>query len=299
MIYRIFLLCFTLLLFSCEEETQPQQSFGEVPSGRLLWHPGQFPTGSKIQLSLSEEFETEIIGAESDLTDTVLDISMQWDDSVSKIDFFTTSPNIVSNLDYANLESYWDASHQTKIGIYLHYDWFTEIPSQAVAITQFYAVVDTFQGKPYYRLLHADIIFNARNHSFSMDPSDTHHYHFPTVLMHEMGHLLGLDHNFDYSSGSVMIPSFSSMYYQNNLSVADQNKIERKYRFFNSSGTNAIRFSRNNNFSLRGKKIKRFISYLYADGTCDHKEHPHHQHNKDKFKDVLKKLSKNKLKDNF
>lgn len=299
MIYRIFLLCFTLLLFSCEEETQPEQSFGEVPSGRLLWHPDQFPTGSKIQLSLSEEFETEVIGAESDLSDIVSNISQQWDDSVSKVDFFTAAPNMVSNLDYSNLESYWDPSHQTKIGIYVHYDWFTEIPSQAVAITQFYAVLDTFQGKPYYRLLHADIIFNARNHSFSMIASDTHRYHFPTVLMHEMGHLLGLDHNFDYSSGSVMIPSFSSMYYQHQLSDVDQKKIKKKYGFFNTAGANAIRFSRNNNFSLRGKKIKRFISYLYSDGTCDHKEHPNHQHRKEKFKKVLNKLSKNKLKNNF
>lgn len=278
MIYRIFFLSFCLFLFSCEESTQTveTQEYG-LSLSTLAWNPSNFPTGGRIQLSLSEDMADVVLGSTGDLGDETWQVANLWDESVAGINFFQSQINIVPNLDYENLESYWDPAGQTQIGIYNSEYWFNDVPSQAVAITQFYAVADSINGRSYYRLLHADIIFNSRNHDFSMSTNDSQRYHFPTVLLHELGHLLGLEHNLNFSSGSIMIPSFHRNYVQAQLSDVDENNLVNKYKIFNgrSSGLN---FAASSSGSLRGKQIKRFVRYLMQDGDCELHDHTHHIH---------------------
>lgn len=271
-----FILMFSL--FSCKEETTEVEShqYG-LSLSTLSWNPRNFPTGSRIQLSLSEDFADTVQGASGDLSDETMQVANLWDNSVDFVQFFKPNINIVPNLDYSNLESYWDAPANTQIGIYSSQYWFREIPSQAVAITQFYAVADSYNGQSYYRLLHADIIFNVRNHEFSMDPDDGHKYHYPTVLLHELGHLLGLDHNFNFSAGSIMIPSFHQGYSQTELSGVDGMNLKSKYQKFSSNGSR-VNFAVSSTPSLRGKQVKRFVRYLMKDGNCELHDHSHHNH---------------------
>lgn len=276
---RIYLILFSLFLISCEEVSEVQLQEYPATIDSLAWHPKAFPTGSKIKLSLSEDFESSVSGADENLFEDVFYTAQLWDDSVGFIQFFDPEIDIVQNLDYADPNSYWDEVSKTQIGIYRSTNWFESIPSEAVAITQFHAVAETYNGEAYYRILHADIIFNDRDHDFSMNPNDKQNYHFPTVLLHELGHLLGLGHTFEMSSGSIMIPGFSEGYHQDSIASIDRGNIYRKYAKFKPSSGNVNFMMRSNESSdlgsLKGKQVKRFIHYLMKNGECEHHDHTH------------------------
>jgi hypothetical protein len=275
MIYRIYILIFSLFIASCQEAEQPQVQEYPATIDSLAWNPRAFPTGSKIQLSLSQDFESFVTGADENVFQDVFYMADLWDESVDFIQFFEPTIDIVPNLDYTNPDSYWDAAGSTQIGIYRSTNWFDSVPSEAVAITQFHAVADVQNGEAYYRIIHADIIFNDRDHDFSMDPNDKSNYHFPTVLLHELGHLLGLGHTFDMGSGSIMIPGFGPNYRQNILVNSDKQNLYRKYRKFKPSSGNVNFAVKAGSGTLRGKQIKRFIHYLKKNGECEHHDHTH------------------------
>lgn len=277
--YRILFLFACLVLYSCEEAPESQTKEYSATIDSLAWHPNAFPTGDKIKLSLSEDFETTVFGANENLFEDVFYTALQWDDAVGFINFFNPEIDIVKNLDYEDPNSYWDEISETQIGIYRSTNWFEDIPSEAVAITQYHAIAENHNGEAYYRILHADIIFNDRDHDFSMDPNDKQNYHFPTVLLHELGHLLGLGHTFEMSSGSIMIPGFGSSYQQNLIARIDKNNIYRKYAKFKPSSSNLnfmTNFNKSNDIkSLKGKQIRRFIQYLIKDHKCKIRDHTH------------------------
>lgn len=264
-------------LVSCEETQEATQQEFSASLDSLAWPPNNYPTGNRIQLSLSEDFESLVYGTENDLSAETARIAAMWDAAVPNVPFFGPAVNIVPNLEYKNLESYWDPKDRTQIGIYHSDQWFEDVPSGAIAITQFYAVQDFYNGKAYYKLIHADIIFNSRDHSFSMDESDRLEYHFPSVLMHELGHLLGLDHTFQMSSGSIMIPSFGPNYFQDSLASIDEKNILKKYQFFETS-LNNLNFSKGSGrpSNFKQGQVKRFIRYLKKNGNCKLHVHNHH-----------------------
>lgn len=64
-----------------------------------------------------------------------------------------------------------------------------------LAVTQiFYSPSTDENGKFYLKMDHVDVIVNEAEYNFSTDPSDTAKYYFGTLILHELGHSLGIGH---------------------------------------------------------------------------------------------------------
>lgn len=78
-----------------------------------------------------------------------------------------------------------------------------------------------------------DIVFNVGNQIFYTDFSESKmftnisQYDFESMLLHEVGHFMGLDHSSD--ADSVMLPSISNNALSRDLSLEDIREIFEKY----------------------------------------------------------------------
>ena len=74
----------------------------------------------------------------------------------------------------------------------------------------------------------ADIRINAKNFEFSFGEAPVHgKVHFKSLLMHELGHVLGLDHNNQH--GSIMNVSLASGVLRNEVGIPDQTSLSCEY----------------------------------------------------------------------
>ena len=98
-----------------------------------------------------------------------------------------------------------------------------------MAITQYFAVVRNIgRSSQYLELIHADIIFNTRDHQFSTDENEFTMYDMPSIALHELGHLLGLGHT-SFTDDSVMIPYIDTETTFRTLTELDIQNIEENY----------------------------------------------------------------------
>jgi hypothetical protein len=75
-------------------------------------------------------------------------------------------------------------------------------------------------------MAHADIFLNYRDYNFAMDELNTHD--LPTILNHELGHLLGLG-DVGQSSADVMFGSLQTDESRRTLSGFDETSIQDLY----------------------------------------------------------------------
>ncbi len=187
-------LIFLFLLASCQKTTTVTQSALNSGGSCLIgrWSNNKLP----LNLTISPEF-TDV----SDKTN-LQQMATQWNNAVSA----QLGKNlIVSNFATANFASYASTAQydDSEMGIYKSYNWFSNVSSNALAITQFFGTVTSSPGLgSYIDLRHADIILNYRdfNADFTMTNENGYDYDIPTVVLHEMGHFLGLCHKNNVSS---------------------------------------------------------------------------------------------------
>lgn len=167
-----------------------------------------------LSLNISDSFENEVEalrGEDEDGNEIVVnelesvliqDMSALWDqargDDQTMIEFTSNG----ENLDKPNLDDYLNDG---EMGIYRKTDnWFSTISSQSLAVTHYSGFVDSVGVRV---LQHADIIVNDYNFDFSSNPNgEAGKYDLPTVILHELGHLLGIDH---LSGKSIMNSNLS------------------------------------------------------------------------------------------
>lgn len=205
-----FLFLFTFLPFiSCSnnklvksyslssEETGPINE--DAPA---RWAMNKFP----LQVPLSTTFDT-------DERNLMQEMGNVWEDSQNdSINFFTMS-NTTTNKDYASLDSYYDS----EMGVYAAPTWFAAQDGLTLAVTQYFGTRKNIgTAQEYIDLDHADILINTLDFSFSSNAPDgvtgivtptPGTYDLPSVLIHELGHFLGLYHSGE--STSVMTSSIS------------------------------------------------------------------------------------------
>lgn len=185
-------------------------------------------TWSNSALPLNVHISNDFVFAPADEVNgmnPVEQMQKEWDDAVTgKVLFNYPIANVASKGNDA-LTTYKDSV----FGIYISDDWFTNVSSNALAITQYYAYKRTGNAGEYYELTHADIIVNNRNHDFSYDANSNVDYDMSTVILHELGHLLGLKHQEDGSIAAVMQPYLSKWQSNRSLFNNDKQTISENY----------------------------------------------------------------------
>lgn len=136
---------------------------------------------------------------------------IEWNMFSENYNFFFDTVTLVSNRDHSSIDHYRldpieDPEDNSEMGIYNSTNWFPEFTSKTIAVTPFYFFrINPGQSNEYWQIVHADIILNSRDHTFSNDPNDSNNFYIKTIILHELGHVLGLYHSDVF--GSIMFPT--------------------------------------------------------------------------------------------
>ncbi|MBY0415798.1 MAG: matrixin family metalloprotease [Bdellovibrionales bacterium] len=259
------LFTFTFLISSCKQTTTTSQTTtGNIGSCIIgKWSSGSLPLNLKMSSEFSGDYtNSDLVGGLNPLEQ----VAQAWNNATLPSTTLITTPfPIASTTGYSSTSSFRDG----EIGIYKSHSWFSGVSSGALAITQFYGVVTASPalGGQYINLTHADIIVNYRDYGsrITMSYNPFVEFDLPTIVLHEMGHLVGLCH--ESSRPSVMAPYYLTT--QRSLQNYDIDLIKDIYvdgviTPFSAQAKNTNALS-----SSPGTEVKGVIE-LHADGKCIH-----------------------------
>lgn len=262
------LLLFSLLLTSCKQQISGGQSNAATPNIQAgscnigKWSASSLPLNLKLSPELVSDFTVaDLVGG----LNPIEQMAKVWNDAVTPtMTLFQLPAATASGNGSATLNSF----HDSELGIYKSHTWFNNVSSSALAITQFYGIVrsDASLGT-YIDLTHADIILNYRDFGsdFSYTGNSFLDYDIPTILLHEMGHFLGLCHENNYNS--IMAPYYFTT--QRSLKVFDTNKISALYLNNQNYSMSALTAPPNALSAPVGSEVKGIVE-LNANGICKH-----------------------------
>ncbi len=184
------------------------QSDGTVS---MRWDTANLPLSMKVSDSFS-----------ATASQAIESMKLQWNQSGAAATFFSPNTATTTNKNFASLDTFFDS----ELGIYWIENWYSEIGSSALAVTQFFAARRNV-GTPneYMEIVHADILFNA---DFNFNTSGAMgSYDLPSVALHELGHVLGLKH--ESTTSSIMYPYIGSGVIHRALQDIDKTNIAELY----------------------------------------------------------------------
>ena len=171
----------TLILFTFFLSCQPTEETsldGNVSSKSAASStPSRWPSSGSFPVSLKfgSDFDSEEVVA-------LNKAAQSWNETNnSQTTYFTTSTSSFSARN--NLDEFRDG----ELGVYKLFDWPSEMPESALAVTQIFG---TRTSSGYIRIDHADVLLNYDFFDFTADESWG--YDLETVVLHELGHFLGL-----------------------------------------------------------------------------------------------------------
>lgn len=177
------------------------------------WNLGNSPFPLNMQIS------TDFTSAESTI---IKNAANSWADTInSDINFFTNDQN-TNPLDN-NFESYND----NVIGIYKIYEWPESASQTSLAVAQVFGRrVNIGTKYEYIEIVHADILINY-------DPKfgyyNSGNYDLESIVLHEMGHVLGLPHFGENETDSVMYPTIHQNQFKRTPTLNDTNNLKILY----------------------------------------------------------------------
>jgi hypothetical protein len=268
---QILLLAPILILMSCTptKTVEPQTTSGNINVyAPYMWAANAFPRTMKISNSFSNDEVTEI-----------QDMGAQWETKLNNKNFFADTwertPEVSSpSMQLDNL------GKDGVLGIYKIANWPQDedsgnyLSGGALAVTQIFGRrFNIGASNEYVRIEHADILLNDDFYPFRLNAGPG--YDLRTVVLHEMGHFLGLNHNISDTS-SVMYPSVDSGSEKRVPKPVDINELASRYNItLPSSGASSQAAMNKPVYKPAandpGQEIKIMIE-LRADGNCVHKE---------------------------
>lgn len=270
-----------LLTLSCVEEPE-KVSITALP---LKWRESALPLTVKVHADFSSL--NAIDGSSDDLPlaaaddglyddyDLMQEMQKAWNDADDAREYFVLDHGQAAGADpYTDLDDYYDG----EIGIYVTENWFSSIGYGVLAITSYFAE----QRTDHLRMVHGDIIVNFRDYYFSFDKARTQesttYYDLPSVILHELGHLLGLKHTTSSTVQSIMYPQLGSTEVKRTLGYYDSLSISNLYDTNTQALKTAQAFSsasvdesmKNADDGQEKPKLIHGYIELRADGHCRH-----------------------------
>lgn len=169
--------------------------------------------------------------------------------NLNAITYFETGKSNFSTRN--NLDEFKDG----ELGIYKIYNWPDDMPGTALAVTQIFG---KRSSGGFIKIDHADILINYDFFDFSADDSSWG-YDLETVVVHELGHLLGLYHENTSADHSVMYPTISRYRFNRTPHEHDAENLSEKYPLTISKSVIAEATSTDEEVVL--------VLELHADGT--------------------------------
>ncbi len=251
-------------LASCNQTETGSVSRGNINAEAPYLWTSSFPK----QLHISSAFNAQ----PSDIT-SIRAVGDAWTTAVeNKKTFFTYTTGATEKTVGLGSTS---ALNDGILGVYKATTWpYPDYPD-ALAVTQIFAYrYNVGSSSEYVDIQEADIIMNYQNFHFD-DPAVTYDYDLRTVMLHEMGHFLGLSHKSRFSNrnDSVMYPSIYNTEVKQTPKLIDVGDIASKYSItLSGSGSPAIQ-GQGIKYEPKGPGAAvRIILELKANGDCVHYE---------------------------
>jgi hypothetical protein len=254
-----------ILLSACvpSKVVEPKATVGKINvEAPYMWSSSAFPT----TLLISDQFDTDEVA-------NIQEMSAAWDTAVeNKKEFIKHGSSKTAEVSSPDL-SLDKLGDDGVIGIYKITNWPNSLPGSALAVTQIFGRrFNTGSSNEYVRIEHADILIN--NHLYVFRTGNTYvsgTFDFRTVLLHEMGHFLGMPHK---SGSTVMVSTIGESTKNQIPTNIDRADLASKYNITLGSGGGSSMVAARENYSPNqgdtGQKIKILIE-LMADGECVHK----------------------------
>lgn len=221
-----------------------------------------------LNLRVSQDFS-------NDEKSNIENMASEWSDSINnQLSFFNTGSTTTEKSGTSDLNSLWDSVY----AVYKSTDWHDELPSTALAVTQIFGVrQNTGTSSEYVEILHADVIVNYDYFSFSTGGAGSG-YDLQTVMLHELGHFLGMYHVTAAEIDSVMFPSISSLTINRQPYQYDIDTLRSKYGLAGMGQQAALvalqveHTPPSKEEVLSGENGVRITLELHANGECHHVE---------------------------
>jgi len=223
LLFLILAICTSCL----EMEPKSERGPSSLPSvnyetATIRWN-NERVSSSHLNLLISSDF------SEQEKTD-IVEIIKIWNLAHEDLSFISESREVTPNITTNDLSVYRD----NVLGIYKSYSWFEELSSFALGVTQFYATRrNAGMDNEYLEILHADIILNYKDYNFDANDKAYSGYDLYSVILHEMGHFLGLKHTRHVED--VMSPYLDTGEQKHTLSANDINLLNSLYTKAGSS----------------------------------------------------------------
>lgn len=243
-------------------------------SAPYLWQQSKFPLKVKISDAYTTQAEVDAITIAGE----------QWETSTNdKKNFFEFQADRPHETTNANFSP--SALNDNEMIVYRTTSWPWD--NYILAITQLWGIrYNSGTSSEYVDIIHADIFMNYRDNAIVSSGTG---YDLTTVLLHEFGHFLGLQHISDtpYSNKgvSIMYPSIGQSDKRRTPFQYDINKLQDLYGIVQGlSGASASAASKEAEERYvpfdDGKEVIIQLE-LRRDGECVHKEngvivHRHH-----------------------